>query len=279
MLSKNKNIELYETINENIKIYKEVKKVIDKRFGIIGESTCPKYYFADAKRNKISDSYYSIEPMADGIHYIVSNLDFMYTLDLESYSEIYGDDDYSKSHFCKFHYGVVSIFDNKVTEVVPIVYKKICESNDKVILVYSDEEYDSFGKLKNNGKLGCINLDPDSQYYSWNIAPVIFDYLENFKDGYAYAFVNFGNEKIDGYLCKNIDINRYNDYLALYAQAINKNLKMREYYILLKQVVSNLLIKEEDLPKFIENLNSESSTGKSYKKKNFIDKKYYEKNM
>lgn len=268
--SKNKDIELVETINENIKIYKERKKVIDKRFGIIGEPICPKYYFADAKGDKISDCYYSIEPMDNENHYIVSNLDFMYTLDLESYSEIYGDDDYFKSHFCKFHYGVVSIFDNKVTEVVPIVYKRICESNDKVILVYSDEEYDNFNKLKSKGKLGCINLDPDSQYYGWNIAPAIFDHLENFKDGYAYASIKNEKEEFGGYLCKNIDIDRYNACLALYAQAINKNIKMSEYYALLKQALSYLFIKEEDLPKFLTSLDDdyddEITTDKSYKK-------------
>lgn len=265
MLTTNKNIQLDEIINENIRIVKEVKKVIDKRFGIIGSPICPKYYFADDKRNKISDSYYSIEPMDDGIHYIVSDLDFMHTMDLESYLSIY-DDAEDKSINYKFHYGVVSIFDNKVTEVVPIIHKRIVESNDKVIIVYGDEEYDSYGKLKNEGKMGCINLDPNSQYYGWNISPIIFDHLEHFKDGYAYAFINDRNEKIEGYLCKNIDTNRYNEYLALYAQAINKNLSLKEYHILLKQVLSKLLIKEEDLPKFIENLDTESSTDKLYKK-------------
>lgn len=202
--------------------------------------------------------------MEDGIHYIVTDLDFKHPIGFEDEDLAYTDEKTIGKH-SNFHCGVVSIVDDKVTEIVPIIYKDIKESSDKTIIVYGDKEYE-MGELKSEGKLSCINLNPDSQYYGWNIAPVIFDHLEDFEDDYAYASVNFGNEEIDGYLCKNIDINRYKNYVALYAQAINNNLSIKEYNILLKQVLSELLIKEEDLPKFIEDQNFESFNNKSYKK-------------
>lgn len=260
-----KIIELEKIVNENIQILKETKKGIDQRFGIIGEIICQKYYFADAKRNKISDYYYSIDSMEDGIHYIVTDLDFRHPIGFEDEDPSYIDE-HTIGKFSNFHCGVVSIVDDKITEIIPTIYKDIIDSGDKTVIVSGDKEYE-MGELKSEGKFGCINLDPDSQYYGWNIAPVIFDHLEYFEDDYAYASVNFKNEIIDGYLCKNIDINRYRNYVALYAQTINQKLSFNEYNFFLKQVLSELLIKEEDLPKFIENKNFESSNSKSYTKK------------
>ena len=71
---------------------KRTKKVLDLRFcNILDDSTAaPKCYFADSNGNRISKNYYSIDKLNDGIHYLVSELDFMYTLGLDEWTSING---------------------------------------------------------------------------------------------------------------------------------------------------------------------------------------------
>lgn len=241
---KTENLQLSnsEQAEDDIIILKEEKSVNDLRFGFVSnqEHCSPKYYFADKNKNRLSQNFYSIEQL-DDIHYIVSDLDFMYSLGYDEWESQYGSKFVASDidNF-KFHYGVVSIKDKTVKVVVPIVYNRVVISNDDVVIVYSDALH------TNDNKLGAINLDINSAQYGMTIIPTICDSLCDFNldyKGYAYARIN----NTEGYLSKEIDVQRYNDYLANILEFGNKKIKYSEYLRRAEMAFSKILYSEEEL--------------------------------
>ena len=248
---------------EEIEILKEQKQVLDLRFGMIIHEPCaPKYYFADKNGNKlpiidldgkqIYEGFYSIEKV-DDIHYKISSLDFTYSPGLNSYLEIYGIQFKEAFNFFRFHYGIVAVNGNKISLVVPTVYKDLKLTNSNVIISQADDIYKPVykdGELLNinkvNGSFGAINLDPNSESYGLNIMPTVFDHFQDFDLDYnGYAYVSL--DGCSGYLSKEIDIQRYNEYLRLLANYKEGKIRFKEYQQLLKEAISKVLFSDKEM--------------------------------
>lgn len=264
------NIDKYKNNHEKVQIIKYEKKILDHRYNIIDKEHCsPKYYFADAKGNRLSNDYYSIVALNDGIHYIISELDFMYSLGLADW-ELYCGSNEINDYYFRFHYGVVSVIDNKIIEIVPAVYKEIRETNGNIIFVKCDEKYKAstvnsegcvnFGKI--DSKIGCINLDINSNNYGMSIIPPIMDKICDFNlkyKGFAYASI----AEYEGYLSKEIDVDNYNEILNLYLNLKKGNITSKEYLSNMSHAVSKILLSEDDVKKI-----TKKAEGYQLKKKN-----------
>ena len=251
--------------NNDIKILKEQKEVLDLRFcNILNDNKiAPKYYFADSNGNRLSKSYYSIDKLSDGIHYLVSELDFMFSLDLNEWLSMNGGECDEDINYFKFHFGIVSVMDGKITEVVPAVYKDIYETNSNVVFIQADNYYThNFTDvkaqiLKRKRKIGCINLDIDSNSYGMNIIIPIMDHIEDFDLTYkGFAYASTGD--LSGYLSKEIDIDRYKDFINLYTNLIKGNISINLYYDNVNKALSKILYTEEEVKNIIN--------GNKYKK-------------
>lgn len=254
--------------SNGIQILKEQKQVLDLRFcNILNDNKiAPKYYFADLNGNRLSKSYYSIDKLHDGIHYLVSELDFMFSLDLNEWLSINGGECDEDINYFKFHFGIVSVIDGKITEVVPAIYKDIYETNSNVVFVQADDYYthnftsgggQNFTNvkaqlLKRKTKVGCINLDLESNSYGMNIIIPIMDHIEDFDLAYkGFAYASVGD--FSGYLSKEIDQDRYNDFIQLYANLIKGNISTRVYYDNVNKALSKILYTEEEVKDIINN--------------------------
>lgn len=280
MQDKIKNSNTLATIEKNscemkvndtgIKIKKvEGKECIDKRFGMpLEEKTSPKYYFEkDGKR--ISRDYYSIEPL-DDIHYIVSDLDFMYSLGFDEWESIYGNEFTNVDYYnFKFHKGIVAIIGNEVIEVVPTIYNDLKPTNSHVIFTKGDPiykgVYDTNGKfvktVQEPDKIGCINLDINSEYYSWTIVPMIFDSIIDFDlefEGFAHAYIG----EYDGYISKEMDIERYKDFMCALTMYKNKIIDYSTYKQHLSDYISKILLSKEEVVNLINGKQSNGTTKK-----------------
>lgn len=262
---------------DNIQILTDQKTCIDTRFGTIGEPCCPKYYIANSSGIRLSRNYYSIEKL-DDIHYVVSDLDFMYSLGLKQWVEIHGNK-FKESDIprLQIHYGVISVVNNEVKEVVPVIYNTITLSNSGVIIVSgSDRWVHTFnnGILETNyqkEKLGCINLDPTSDYYGLNIIPLVLDSLEHFSLEYK-DFSHVHIEGYDGYLSKTLDIDRYEQFIKLYTSIINGNISYSEYRKQIAKAVSKLLYSREEVMMIIEKNSENDELGFDNEPKKLIKK-------
>lgn len=233
------------TTNNQIQIIKDEKKVLDSRYNLLDEQKCcPQYYFADSYGNRLSSNYYSIQPLSDGIHYVVSELDFMYTLGLDSWKNIYGEDYKGDINFFKFHYGVVCVLNNEVTIIIPIVYNDIYETNSNVVFIKCDKKI-SFNHTEDE-KLGCVNLDITSESYGMNIAPPIMDRIYDFDTeykGFARAFVS----DYEGFLSKEINVDNYDSYLNLLLNLKKGLITPKEYISKMKEAAGSILISEDEV--------------------------------
>lgn len=234
-----------------IQIIKEEKSVLNTIGIVDNNQAAPKYYFADENGNRLSKSYYSIEKL-DEIHYIVSELDFMYGLGFDEWVKYYDNDFKDVDIFrFKFHYGVVSAIDNKITEVVPTVYKNIKKTNSNVIIVYSDESYKiifdgEHKSVKEEPKLGCINLDINSNSYVMNIIPPFMDKIMDFDleyEGYAKVYM----ENIEGYISKEIDFEKYQEIINLYYLFKSKQINYKTFIDILPNAIEKVLLSQEQV--------------------------------
>lgn len=122
----------------------------------------------------------------------------------------------------------MSIFDNKIKEIVPPVYKDILKTNSNVIFVYSDASYEIIfdannesGTKKTDEKVGCISLDINSDQYGMNIITPIMDRIEDFNleyNDYAKVYI----DKMQVYLSEKIDVESYKEMINLYCMLKNK---------------------------------------------------------
>lgn len=257
-------------VNDNvIKIKKvEGKECIDKRFGMpLEEKTSPKYFFEKNGR-RLSKDYYSIEQL-DDIHYIVSELDFMYSLGFDGWESIYGNEFTNADYYhFKFHKGIVAVIGDDVIEVVPAIYNDLNITNSDVIFTHGDPIYKckidkniNFDIVKEPDKIGCINLDINSKYYGWTIVPIIFDSINDFDlefDGFAHAYIG----EYDGYISKDMYIDRYKDFMCALIMYINKIIDYKTYKQHLSEYISKILLSKEEV---IELINIKQSNGSSKK--------------
>lgn len=248
---------------ENIQIIKEQKQILDLRLGMIIQEPCaPKYYFADKDGNKLPivdldgkimyEGFYSIEKV-DDIHYKISSLDFTYSPGLNSYLEIYGREFKEAFNFFRFHYGIVAVHENKISLVVPTVYKDLKLTNSNVIISQADDTYEPIykngeflGINKIDGRFGAINLDPNSESYGLNIMPTVFDRFEDFDLTYK-GFAHVSLDDCSGYVAKEIDIQRYNEYLRLLSNYKEGKISIKEYQHFLKEAISKVLFSDKEM--------------------------------
>lgn len=253
----------------NVYIKKNKKNILDLRCGMVTqeEHSAANYYFVnqndkripviDLNGNEIYDDFYSIEKI-DEFHYKVSTLDFTYSEGLDSYLSIYGRNFSEAWNYFKFHYGVVAIKDNKIQLIVPTVYKDIKITNSNVVIVQADDEYKPVyddGKLlrieKVDGKLGAINIDSESDLYGFNIIPTVLDHFEDFDLKYkGFACVGIG--EITGYLAKEIDMDRYKDYLKLFSSYKQGMIDMKTYQQSMKEAIKGILIPDNLIENYIK---------------------------
>lgn len=249
---KNFENQIVEVVNDNVIILEEKKQLLDKRFGFINQQDFSvKYYFADKTGRRLSPSFYSIESL-DDIHYVVSDLDFMYNLGFEQWADQYGND-FTKEDIEKFlfHYGVVAVNDTKVDLIVPTVYHDMKMTNNNVLFVFCDKRSKVHIDTNLNyyietidPKLGAINLDINSDQYGMNILPTICDSIVDFDldyEGFAYATV--GTTK--GYLSKTIDTDRYQAFLKNYLSYMQNPDKRYSTYIKHMQEAAKLILYTE----------------------------------
>lgn len=268
---------------ENIQIIKEQKQILDLRLGMLIQEPCaPKYYFADKNGNKLPivdldgkssyEGFYSIEKI-DGIHYKISSLDFTYSPGLDSYLEIYGRDFKEAFYYFRFHYGIVAVHDNKISLVVPTVYKDLKLTNSNVIISQADDTYKPIYKNgefldinKIDGRFGAINLDSNSESYGMNIMPTVFDRFEDFDLTYK-GFAHVSLDDCSGYVAKEIDIQRYNEYLRLLSNYKEGKISIKEYQQFLKEAISKVLFSDKEMiEKYNEIEKIESKTNQLVKK-------------
>lgn len=268
---------------ESIQIIKEQKQVLDLRLGMIIQEPCaPKYYFADKDGNKLPivdldgkimyEGFYSIEKV-DDIHYKISSLDFTYSPGLNSYLEIYGREFKEAFNFFRFHYGIVAVHDNKISLVVPTVYKDLKLTNSNVIISQADDTYkpiykngEFLGINKIDGRFGAINLDPNSESYGLNIMPTVFDRFEDFDLTYK-GFAHVSLDDCSGYVAKEIDIQRYNEYLRLLSNYKEGKISIKEYQQFLKEAISKVLFSDKEMiEKYNEIEKIESNSNQLVKK-------------
>ncbi len=246
--------------NEGIKIIEYSSKyLLQEQFGIVTkyEPACSKYYFANEKGERLSKDYYSIEQI-DNYHFLVVELDFIYSQDFESWDMIYGKEQLgTNGRHLRFHRGVVTIKDGKVIEVVPAVYNMIKLTNSKMLFVYGCDKiitlYNEWPKQKYiPDKLGCINLDPESESYGLITAPCLFTSITDFDleyEGYAHAYIydEADEEKLlaDGYISKIIDEERYKKLV----EAFNKLgcIRNGEYKAKVLEAVSHMLYTKDEV--------------------------------
>ena len=245
---------------KGIQILKEQKQVLDLRFCNIFDdnNAAPKYYFADLNGNRISKSYYSIDKLHDGVHYLVSELDFMYTLGLDEWLSMNGGEGADDITYFRFHYGVVTEINEQIVEIVPVVYKDIWETNSNVIFTQADDVYKlvvSNGQPqieKKDAKIGCINLDSNSKSYGMNIIPPIMDRICDFDLDYiGFAHASIGD--YEGYLSKEVDMDRYNEFLNLYAALKKGNINPNFYFSKMNEALSKILFTEEEAKRISKN--------------------------
>ena len=234
------------TKNYSIVIEIDKRTVIDYRRGMFcgAAEIAPRYYFATSNGVRLSDNYYSIEKL-DDIHYVVSDLHFMYNLGFDCWSKMYGNEikDVDSFYF-RFHYGIVSVKDNRVKLLTPITYNRISLSNSKMAIVYGDETY--CNGSSDIGKLGCINLDPNSPYYGYCVIPPVLDRLVDFNlefHDYAHAYIG----EYDGYLSKDIDMEKYESFLLLYNNLRKKIIDINVYRDNIAKAVSEILLTKEEV--------------------------------
>lgn len=263
-LKNSEDISCYDNeVSNGIKIVRvEGKNCIDKRFGMaLEERTAPRYYF-EYNGNRISKDYYSIEKL-DDIHYVVSDLDFMYSLGFNQWESIYGNEfeEVDYVHF-KFHKGIVAVIENNIVEVVPTIYKNFKLTNSNIVFTKGDPIYkliyDKYGWPINferqTDKIGCINLDPKSEHYGYVVAPIIFDSIFDFDLEFeGFAFAKIGTH--EGYICKEMDIDRYNDFLIALIQFKNKNISYKTYKQLFDEFITKILFTKEEVIDHINNVN------------------------
>ena len=251
-------LEIIEKLDNNLIILEEKKYSLDPHFGFVTKraQACPKYYFADRFGNRLSKNYYSIEEL-DELHYLVTDFDFMYSLGLDEYISQYNNEiselDISKF---KFHYGIVTVIDNKILEVVPTVYNRIEKSNNNVIIVYCDKRKGLFKNVLKtiDSKLGAINLDINSSQYGMNIIPTICDRIVDFDLEYiGYAKVKVGN--VEGYLSKDINFDKYNEFLRIYSNYTSGLTDYKTYLYGLENAVSKILYTTDEIKKKTLKLN------------------------
>ena len=249
--------------NNNIQILEERKQVLDLRFCNIldGQYSSPKYYLADSKGNRLSKSYYSINKLRDGIHYVVSELDFMYTCGLNDWKLMNGGESSDDITYFRFHYGIISAVNGKIVEIVPVVYNEIWETNSNVIFTRADDTYqlvvynDKLCINKKDSKIGCINLDVNSSSYGMNIITPIMDRICDFDLDYKdFAHATIGN--YEGYLSKEIDIDRYNEFIDLYATLKKGGINTQNYFKKINEALSKILFTEEEVKNILKNKQS-----------------------
>lgn len=245
------------TKNYSIVIKKEERKVSDYRRGLFCGlcEISPRYYFATSNGVRLSDNYYSIEKL-DDMHYVVSDLHFMYNLGFDCWSKMYGNEVKDvDSYYFRFHYGIVSVKDNHIKLITPIVYNRISLSNSKMAIVYGDETYGNGSS--HIGKLGCINLDPNSTYYGFCVIPPVLDRLVDFNlefHGYAHAYIG----EYDGYLSKDIDMEKYESFLLLYNNLREKIIDFKVYRDNIGKAVSEFLLTKDEVVNRIKSDNLDS---------------------
>lgn len=256
--------ELDEIINDNLIILKEQKYCLSIPFGFVTkyETSNTKYYFADKNCRIISQGYSSISKLEDDdIHYIVSEFD--YHLDFGYWQEQYGNE-FTKNEYTrfKFHYGVVSVVDNNINQIVPCIYHDMQLTNNQVLFVMCDRRQELLRGPDGNyyvqhiePKIGAINLDQNSKQYGMNIVPTIFDHITDFDleyEGYAYAEI----DDVSGYISKHIDTERYQNFLKVYAAYnVNRTINYSDYRKYTKKAVSEILYTKEEIVEFINNKN------------------------
>lgn len=240
---------------DDFKIIEEVKSRLDRRNGLLTNDQCaPTYYFADLEGNKISDSYYSIRQIGNTKHFIVSELDFLYSCGLEEWESVGKEPDlanfYKKNpgselpRYFDFHYGVVSVANNKVTKVVPVVYDRLSEDNSNTIIAYMNEDKRQKGIKRD--RLGSIDIDPNSETYGMNLFPCILTSLENFDLTYE-GFARCSIDEYHGFISRKLDVNRFTELIELYAQVRNKEISYHDYCSLLGSVAQKALYTEEEV--------------------------------
>ena len=267
---------------ENAKIIEDVKineytskNLLLKPFGIVSEHepSCKKYFFTNKLGDRISKDYYNIQPVGNN-HFIVVDLDFTYSQGYESWKLIYGKEQLeTHGGFIRFHYGVVTIQDGKIIEIIPTVYNNIKKTNSDMFFTFGCDHmkaaFDKEGNVKAEyvkDKIGCINLDPNSEYYGMVVAPCIFNSITDFDleyKGYAWAYFEYNNGsksfKCDGYISKDIDVERYTKLLKAY-----NNFGSEEYSQLLLEGLSEMMYTRDE----VEQELLDNSAQKKIKKKN-----------
>ena len=247
---------------EGIKIVEYTSKyLLQQPFGIVTkyEPACSKFYFANEKGERLSKDYYSIEQLDDR-HFIVVELDFTYALDFESWEMIYGKEQLgtNTSHL-RFHRGVVTIKDGKIIEVVPAVYNNIKLTNSNMLFVYGCDKIIGIGYRKDKplmkyipDKLGCINLDPESESYGLITAPCIFTSITDFDleyEGYAHASVrdevDDNKVLVEGYISKKIDEERYKKLVETFNEL--GTIRKSEYDARVLEAISHMLYSKEEI--------------------------------
>ena len=246
---------------EGIKIIEYTSKyLLQQQFGVVTkyEPACSKFYFANEKGERLSKDYYSIEQLDDR-HFIVVELDFTYSLDFESWEMIYGKEQLgTNGRHLRFHRGVVAIKDGKIIEVVPAVYNNIKLTNSNMLFVYGCDKVIKIGNGKDKplmkyipDKLGCINLDPNSESYGLITTPCLFTSITDFDleyEGYAHAYIQDETDDkvlVEGYISKKIDEERYKKLLEAFNElgTIGKS----EYDARFLEAISQMLYSKEEI--------------------------------
>ena len=187
----------------------------------------------------------------------------MYSPGFNGWERLYGNEFTNVNYFLfKFHKGIVAVIGDDVIEVVPTIYKELIPTNSHVIFTKGDPIYkctndkDGFFKtVQEPDKLGCINLDINSKYYSWTIVPMIFDSIIDFDleyEGFAHAYIG----EYDGYISKDMDVDRYKDFMCALTMYINKIIDYKTYNQHLSEYTSKILLSKEEV---IELINKKQS--------------------
>ena len=162
---------------ENAKIIEDVKineytskNLLLKPFGIVSEHepSCKKYFFTNKLGDRISKDYYNIQPVGNN-HFIVVDLDFTYSQGYESWKLIYGKEQLeTHGGFIRFHYGVVTIQDGKIIEIIPTVYNNIKKTNSDMFFTFGCDHmkaaFDKEGNVKAEYVKDKIGLDYNISY-------------------------------------------------------------------------------------------------------------------
>ena len=147
--------------------------------------------------------------------------------------------------------GYLTEINGQIVEIVPVVYKNIWETNSNVIFTEADDVYElaihngNPQIKKRDTKIGCINLDINSNSYGMNIIPPIMDRICDFDldyKGFAYAVIGAH----EGYLSKEVDTDRYNEFISLYAMLKQGNINSKFYFSKMNEALSKILFTKEE---------------------------------